>query len=257
MDNPFDTPDMAAGYTRSRPGVHPLIIERLAVHLGSETPVNGALDVGCGAGLSTQALGAIAKRPIGLDPSRGMVEQARTLAPSARFLVGVAEAMPVRERSIVLMTAAGSLNWVDLERFFPEVERVLAPHGRLVIYDFAAGSEFADDDTLSAWFAEFSRRYPSPPRRAILPEQLDLDAHGLTVEHCERFVIALEMDPAFYLEYVLTQTNVAEAVRCGRSRESVRAWCAHTLGPIFATRRAVLFRAYLAVVRRQPPSAAL
>ncbi|MBI4876759.1 MAG: SAM-dependent methyltransferase, partial [Acidobacteria bacterium] len=51
MLNPFATPAMAAGYARSR-----LEIAR---------PLDRALDVGCGAGLSTRPLLSIARHCIG------------------------------------------------------------------------------------------------------------------------------------------------------------------------------------------------
>ena len=69
MANVFDTPAMAAGYAKSRPEVHPHIIERARKHLPVPLPVAHALDVGCGAGLSTRALQTIARHALGIDPS--------------------------------------------------------------------------------------------------------------------------------------------------------------------------------------------
>jgi SAM-dependent methyltransferase len=250
MTNPFNTRDMAAGYARSRPPVHPHIIERLRTLLGRNAPVDRALDVGCGAGLSTAALTPVALRPMGIDPSPIMVSHARDIAPAAHFLVGVAESLPLCDRSIELMTAAGSLNWVDLPRSLNEAARVLSPGGKLAIYDFGAGCELRDDGRLSSWYAELLRRYPSPPCRAIVPEALDLAPHGLRLEAHETIVVGLELEPGFYLDYVMTETNIAEAVRNGSSPRAIRDWCRESLAAIFPDRREVLFRAYLALVGR-------
>jgi len=249
MSNPFDSVHMAAGYARSRPAVHAVIIERLARHLGAR-PLARALDIGCGAGLSTAALDGLARVTIGIDPVRSMIAHATTVAPGARLVAAGAEALPIGDLSIDLMTAAGSLNWVDLSRFFPEVARVLAPQGTLAIYDFAAGRALRGDDRLSTWFAEFERRYPAPVCRAIVPESLELRPHGLRLQHHESFAVGLRLDPAFYLEYVLTETNVADAARRGNARDDIRAWCQATLAPVFPAAREVLFSAYLALVAR-------
>ena len=58
--------------------------------------------------------------------------------------MGTAEAIPLRDRSVDLITAAGSLNYANLDLFFPEAARVLLPHGVLVVYDFSPGRSFRD-----------------------------------------------------------------------------------------------------------------
>lgn len=248
MRNPFDVTHMAAGYAKARPAVHVHIIDRLRDWLALARPVDTALDVGCGAGLSTLALQRDAKRLMGLDPSTVMVRQARATAPAACFTAAAAESLPLGDGTIDLMTAAGSLNWVDLTRFFPEVRRVLKASGTLAIYDFSAGRERRGDDRLEHWFDEFKRRYPSPLAQPIVPNALPLASHGLRLARDESFTIGLDLDPDFYLEYVLTETNVASAVRAGVPPGEIRDWCSRTLAAVFPTRGEVLFRAYLALV---------
>ncbi len=74
-----------------------------------------------------------------------MLAYSHAVAPKARFLVGQAERLPVASCTFDLITAAGSVNYANLDLFFPEVERVLTETGVLVIYDFSAGRRFADD----------------------------------------------------------------------------------------------------------------
>jgi ubiquinone/menaquinone biosynthesis C-methylase UbiE len=116
MTNPFGTDEMAAGYANSRPPVHPRILERVRPHLPA--PVRRALDVGCGAGLSTRALHGIAEHRIGMDPAEPMLQWTAAVAPGAKFIVGAAEALPFANGSVDLITAAGSLNYVNLDSFF-------------------------------------------------------------------------------------------------------------------------------------------
>lgn len=248
MSNPFDVSHMAAGYAKARPAVHAHIIDRLRDWLGLTGPVDTALDIGCGAGLSTLALRRDARRLIGLDPSTAMVRQARATAPTACLTAAAAESLPVGDRTIDLMTAAGSLNWVDLARFFPEARRALKVSGTLAIYDFSPGRERRGDDRLEHWFDEFKRRWPSPPAQPIVPNALPLASYGLRLQRDEAFTVGLELDPDFYLEYVLTETNVAAAVRAGVPAAEIREWCRRTLSSAFPDRGKVLFRAYLALV---------
>jgi SAM-dependent methyltransferase len=211
-----------------------------------------ALDVGCGAGLSTQALAEFADFAIGIEPVAGM------LPKNPGYFAGVAEAIPVRTDSIDLITAAGSLNYADLTLFFPEATRVLRSPGLLVIYDFEPGRSFRDSSALDDWFRAFLARYPWPPheRRELNPEILSDLAAGFQLEHQQRFEIAISLARAFYLEYMLTETNVAFAMRSGVAREDIRSWCTKTLDEFWENGdREILFRGYYACLAKTPADA--
>jgi hypothetical protein len=61
----------------------------------------------------------------------------------------------------------------------------------------------------------------------------------------EDFEIGLALTPGAYVDYMLTETNVARALREGVPLAEIRAWCEATLGPVFGGRpREVLFRGY-------------
>ena len=250
MRNLFDTPQMAAGYATSRPAIHPQLIERMRDRLAGSPRIRWALDVGCGAGLSTAPLERIAQCVIGIDPSIEMLRCARTVAPGALFAAASAEALPVPGEFVDLITAAGSLNSADLTRFFPEARRVLTPAGRLIVYDFQTGRDFRDSAQLSRWFDEFERRYPWPPSRDITPESLVLSPFGLRASGHERFEIALTLSPDEYLRYVLTETNVAAAIQRGYGAQEIRAWCEQTLAHAFPRPAEVLFRGYICYIEK-------
>jgi len=247
--NPFDTFDMGAGYATSRPPVHARVVGQAYGEMGRTEPFRRALDVGCGAGISTRALAGFAASCIGLEPARGMLRWASTVAPGAVFVTGTAEALPLRDRSVDLITAAGSLNYANLDLFFPEAARVLRPDGVLLVYDFSAGRNFGDDAGLDDWFSAFSQRYPPPAHeaRALSPEILAGMGSGFGMRSHRQFEIALAVAPGFYLDYVLTETNVAAATRRGVPHAEIRSWCAETLAPVWKGReREVLFRGYYA-----------
>jgi len=245
MDNPFGTEDMAAGYARYRPPIHARILERVRSHL--PVPVRRALDVGCGAGLSTRALHELAEHCIGIEPAEAMLERSGAVAAGDDFVVGVAEAIPVAKGSINLVSAAGSLNYVNVELFFGEAARVLQPDGVLVIYDFSPGKSFRERTGLEQWFSRFEQRYPPPPNEALEldPGILARLNSGFQIRSQEHLEISVPLSAGFYLNYVRTETNVAWAARNGVPRASIRSWCEDTLGPLWeGSAHEVVFQGY-------------
>ena len=151
-----------------------------------------------------------------------------------------------------MLVAAGSLNYTrDLDAVWPEAARVLTPGGTFAVYDFSPGRSFTDDRALDDWFDAFLERYPKPvgQARPLSPAILSDIARGFSMSRGETFALPLPLSPAFYVEYMLTETNVLEAVRAGTSLEEIRRWCTETLAPVFGGRdREVVFTGYLAVL---------
>jgi SAM-dependent methyltransferase len=217
--------------------------------LGRAAKFGRALDIGCGAGLSTRALDRIAVRSVGIEPAVCMLQWHSEIAPGADFAAARAEALPFQAASFDLMAAAGSLNYVDLELFFAEARRVLMRGGMLVVYDFSPGSSFRDSNRLDDWFSAFVARYPWPPGEAneVSPEILTQLNCGFRLHSARRFVIPLELSFDFYVEYMMTETNVAWAIRNGAPEHEIRSWCTQTLRPVFGLdAHDVLFRGYFA-----------
>jgi SAM-dependent methyltransferase len=247
----YDSPRMARGYAFDRPPVHPHIIRAIRARLQLDARVHRALDVGSGAGLSTAALEPLADRVIGLEPAPEMLAHSRVVAPGAAFVVGRAEHLPFLAGTIDLVTAAGSLNYVDLGVFLPELVRVLAPGGVLAIYDFSAGRRFRDDPRLNTWYAAFAERYPPKPGYELDVTAIEYARRGLRLDSYEEFDVAVPMTLATYLPYVMSETGVEMAVARGAAEDEIRAWCEGTLASVFnEAPRDVLFDAYVACVRR-------
>ncbi len=249
MPNPFAAGLMTAGYASARPPVHPHVIEAVRARLGRGAPFARALDVGCGAGLSARALGGLASQVVGIEPVESMLRFGAAIAPEAQFISASAEALPLRNACCDLVAAAGSLNYVDLDKFFPEARRVLKPGGMLLVYDFAAGRSFRDSPDLDSWFERFRERYPAPASEArpLDPGILGGLDSGFAIREHANFEIAIALDPDFYVDYMMTETNVAAAIRQGTEEDSIRLWCAESLSAFWRSgARAVLFRGYYA-----------
>jgi SAM-dependent methyltransferase len=247
----YDSPRLAAGYAYDRPAIHGRIIEAAREHLHIPNRLGRALDIGCGAGLSTAALEPLAETVVGLEPVHAMLAHSRVVAPHALFVVGGAERLPFSAGAFDLIAAAGALNYADVDLFFTEAVRVLAPDGVVIIYDFSAGRHVRESPQLDEWFATFARRYPSPPGYELDVKGLAYHRAGLRLQAYTEFEIAVPMTIRTYLPYVLSETRVESAISRGVPETEIRAWCQSTLANVFGdTSRDVLFAAYVAYVSR-------
>ena len=158
MTSVYDSERLAAAYAFDRPPIHEKILRSARL----DRQADRALDVGCGAGLSTAALAPLARRAVGLEPIPTMLAHHRTVAPQARFVIGQAERLPFAAGSFDLVTAAGSLNYTDLPSALAEIARVLTRDGTFLLYDFSVGRRSVNGDELAGWFASFEQRFPWP-----------------------------------------------------------------------------------------------
>ncbi|MDX2267090.1 MAG: class I SAM-dependent methyltransferase [Bryobacter sp.] len=255
--NPFVSESMAAGYAQSRPPVH-----REIVRHALRQPTGRVLDVGCGAGFSTAALAGWARHAVGLEPAEPMLAWGRQVAPSGDFVVGRGECLPFPASTFGGITAAGSLNYANPAQSLAEARRVLEPGGWLLAYDFSAGRRLAgyDEtvDPLAAWFAKFQESYPPPQGEAIPldPETIAALVPEMALARWERMEVRLPLDRNFYLNYMLTETNVAAAVRRGLLLGDIRHWCENTLAQVWEASgsidgpRDILFRGYYVVLTK-------
>lgn len=247
----YDSARLAALYAYDRPQVHRQVIQAVGELLHFTHPVPRALDIGCGAGLSTAGLNALAKTVVGLEPIRAMLAHRNAVAPNALFLVGQAERLPFVSESFDLMTAAGSLDYVHLNLFLPEAARVLTADGVLIIYDFSPGRRLRGSTLLEEWYDAFERRYPPSPCHAFDVKRLAYSGSGLRLDAYRELEVSVPMNLRSYLSYALSETGVESAIAQGTPEEEVRGWCQSTLSKVLGDEFVdVIFEPYVACIRR-------
>ncbi|ATY64913.1 methyltransferase domain-containing [Cordyceps militaris] len=102
------------------------------------------VDVGCGPGNATRALGAHFARAVGLDASPSMVQHAADLTPGAspRFHHATAESLgadlpgsdAIGRGTVDLITAANAAHWFDMAAFWQAAGRALRPRGTVALW---------------------------------------------------------------------------------------------------------------------------
>jgi ubiquinone/menaquinone biosynthesis C-methylase UbiE len=127
------------------------------------------LEVGCGTG---RLAAALAERELckvwAVDPEPAMVEQARARLPKgAQAKVGEAEALPFKDGWFDRAVMRLVLHHLDRERALPELARVLALDGRLVI------ATLDPADFPNRWYSRLLPETVAPDQaRFVAPEVL-------------------------------------------------------------------------------------
>jgi SAM-dependent methyltransferase len=222
--NPFLGSGTAANYARSRPDYHPAAVAAAARLLGLSAPVGLAVDVGCGTGMSTRALRAVADTVVGLDVSGPMLRAAAP-HPGVHYVRATAERMPLATGSAGIVAAAAALHWFDQAVMLAETVRVLRADGAFVAYtDFFSG-ELVGAPECSAWLAETYRpRFPAPPRSDYSAADAAAAA-GLRSVGAEGLDHDVPMTADALTRYLLSQSNATSAIDSGRTtRDELRAW---------------------------------
>jgi len=116
----------ADAYARARPSYLP---EAVAWML-PDGSVDVA-DVGAGTGKLSAVIARTGRRVVAIDPDAGMLEKLRADNPGIRTEVGSAEALPLGDGSVDVVTFGQAWHWVEPLAATAEVARVLEPGGTL------------------------------------------------------------------------------------------------------------------------------
>jgi ubiquinone/menaquinone biosynthesis C-methylase UbiE len=134
------------------------------------------------------------------------------------FVVGGAESLPIRNDSVGVVTVASGVHWFEPQGFFAESARVLRPGGRLILYEHAA-PRLVDDRSFVDWVkARYFTRYPTPQRGRVAGKTPPPPAifRGIA---SDKWQDRVSFSNPELVAYLLTQSNVADAVDSGRTDE--------------------------------------
>jgi len=115
----------AREYALHRPGYPP---EAVVWAIGLDHPAR-VLDLGAGTGKLTAALLAAGHEVVAVEPDPAMLAELSAAHAGVPALVGSAERIPLPDADVDAVLAGQVLHWVDGERAYPEVARVLRPGG--------------------------------------------------------------------------------------------------------------------------------
>jgi len=133
--------DAASVYQAARPG-YPA--EAVAWLIGDAARV---LDLGAGTGKLTEALVALDREVIAVDPVAEMLEELEVAVPGVPRILGTAEDIPLEDGSVDAVVAGQAWHWFIPSRAVPEIARVLRPGGVL-------GLVWNSRDTSVGWLKE-------------------------------------------------------------------------------------------------------
>jgi SAM-dependent methyltransferase len=221
----FDVDGMGAAYLRGRPFHHRDALDRIVALVG-EDRVARAADVACGTGMSSIALAERADLVVGLDVAASMLAAAPE-HPRVDLALAAAEALPLRDRCVDALTISSGLHWLDRDRFFDEVRRVVRPGGWVAAYEHALAGDPAHGPAFGAWIRDqYWPRYPVPHRGPMLRAEVP-EPEGLTLLGDAHWTDLIPLSHEAIVDHLATYSGAVVAVSSGRETDAeVRAWLA-------------------------------
>jgi SAM-dependent methyltransferase len=225
----YTEPGFADRYDRYRPRPPKDLVD-LLLPLADTTPPLRVVDLGSGTGLSTRIWAEWADEVIGVEPNDAMRSLAERLTgpTNVRYVAESAFATGVPDGSAAVITASQSLQWMEPELVFPEIERLLRPGGVFCAYQY---------DRMQTPFWEVDEVWQAArARRSSLLERYELDRDQprwpVAIEHFEdgeRFRYSSQMalhsveygDGARLLGFAMSEGWVTTLLRAGASEEEI------------------------------------
>jgi len=156
---------VASNYASFRPNYPDDLFAWLA-----EVSPGQALTWDCAAGSGQASLGLAEHfdQVVATDASAAQIAAASP-HPRVEYRVASAEDCGLPDASVDLITVAQALHWFDLERFYAEARRVLAPGGVLAVWTYGVNSVEGEDidQAVQTFYRDTVGPYWPPERRLV------------------------------------------------------------------------------------------
>ncbi|KAK6082691.1 methyltransferase domain-containing protein [Seiridium cupressi] len=129
----------AKSYAAFRPSYPPILFRTVLGYHQLPIPAGTLLDLGCGHGLIARDLSPHFKSVTAIDPSAGMMAQAKKMTedPKITFRQGAAEDLKfVPDASVDLAVVGQAAHWFDYGRVWPNLARVVKPGGTMAFWGY-------------------------------------------------------------------------------------------------------------------------
>jgi SAM-dependent methyltransferase len=196
--------------------------------------VDRALDVGCGTGLSTRPLTAIARTVVGVDASNDMLRLAGH-TEGVSYVLGDAEQLPFAGGAFDLVTLCSAIHWFDPSALV-QLRDVLAAGGRLVIYDVWFPAEMAGTPAFAGWMRDAcGPRYPRVTKNRHESEAMVEAGFRLDRRDDLRYEVPMRLEQL--VDYLMMHSERIAAIDEGRETEpQQRGFLSEGLAPFFEGR---------------------
>ncbi|MGD9724137.1 MAG: class I SAM-dependent methyltransferase [Pirellulales bacterium] len=194
----------AGAYTQFRPR-YPRALFAFLATLPAQR--ESAWDCGTGNGQAAVDLAEHFARVLATDPSSNQIAHAQP-HPRVEYLVARAEACPLADQSVDLITVAQALHWFDRPAFYREVRRVGSAGSVLAAWSYGLAAITAEIDRV-VWrlYEEILGEYWPPERRLIELRYTTLDFPFVRIDVPE-FSMTVDWQLADLLGYLTTWSSL-------------------------------------------------
>ncbi len=162
---------VADEYELGRPEYPPGVVGALAAELGLKDGAT-VLDLAAGTGKLSRALLAAGLDVVAVEPQQALRERLAASVGAERAREGLAESIPLADRSAAAVTVADAIHWFDHTPALAEIARVLADGGSLAVLTTIpdwSGASWAEE--VGGMLAELRPAHPhfeGPPWQQLL-----------------------------------------------------------------------------------------
>jgi hypothetical protein len=210
----FKEKDHFSGHADRYEAFRPTYPAPLFAYLASLCPGRElAWDCATGNGQAAVALARHFRAVIATDASEKQIGRTRPQA-NVRYLIALADHVPIAESSVDLVTVAQALHWLDLRAFYAEVQRVSTPSGVIAVWCYQLHTIAPEIDTIVQHLYADIVGADWPPERRLVEDGY----RTLAFPFDEMAPPAFEMVHAWDLDHLLGYLGSWSSVQRYRTR---------------------------------------